>query len=193
MWDPERIGQVLDNLLANAVKYSPEGGEILVSLRGEGASVRLSVSDAGIGISAPRLPRLFERFYLVPDSSENASGLGLGLAISRALVVEHGGRIEVKSTLGRGSTFTIVLPFSGDFSIRQETSALTSRELEVARLVAAALSNREIGERLYISVGTVANHIQDIFAKLGVSGRGQITLWIAEHGLLTESSPDLGR
>jgi PAS domain S-box-containing protein len=193
MWDPVRIGQVLDNLLANAIKYSPEGGEILVSLRADGRSVRLSVSDAGIGISAPRVPRLFERFYRVPDSSDNAAGLGLGLAISRALVVAHGGSIEVESTVGRGSTFTIVLPFSGDFSMPQETAALTSRELEVARLIAAAHSNREIGERLCITAGTVANHIQHILAKLGVSNRGQITLWIVEHGLLAESSTGLGR
>ncbi len=108
--DPDRLGQVLDNLLGNAAKYSSRGGDIVVRVEAA-EEARLSVSDQGPGIPADVLPRLFERFYRGSHASEEA-GLGLGLYISRMLVEAHGGRIWAQSTPGAGSTFIAVLPQS---------------------------------------------------------------------------------
>jgi PAS domain S-box-containing protein len=107
--DRDRLGQVLDNLLGNAVKYSPKGGEILVRVELAGAEARLSVSDQGSGVPADVLPHLFDRFYR-GNHAASTTGLGLGLYISRMLVEAHGGRIWAKSEPGAGSTFTISLP-----------------------------------------------------------------------------------
>lgn len=108
-WDQDRLGQVLDNLLSNAIKYSPDGGEIVVSAETTDKEARLSVTDQGPGISAETLPHLFERFYRA-DHSGSASGLGLGLYITRMLVEAHGGQIWAESTVGEGSTFIVTLP-----------------------------------------------------------------------------------
>jgi signal transduction histidine kinase len=102
---------VLDNLLGNAVKYSPDGGEVLVTVEAVGGQAHLRVADQGQGIPADALPRLFERFYRGQPAAGD-SGLGLGLYISRMLVEAHGGRIWVESELGVGSTFTIALPLA---------------------------------------------------------------------------------
>jgi signal transduction histidine kinase len=110
-WDRDRIGQVLTNLLTNAIKYSPQGGEVVVRVAEHGGEAVLSVSDQGLGIAPSDLPRLFERFYRAPDSGATARGLGLGLYIVKELVETHGGRIVAESAgEGRGSTFTVSLP-----------------------------------------------------------------------------------
>jgi signal transduction histidine kinase len=108
-WDRDRLRQVLDNLLGNAVKYSPHGGEIVVRLSTVADEARVQVEDQGIGIAGDVLPRLFERFYQGQDPGVT-SGLGLGLYITRMLVEAHGGRIWAESAPGTGSTFTIALP-----------------------------------------------------------------------------------
>lgn len=111
IWDRERIGQVLQNLLINAIKYSPDGGEISISIEDLGATVRLSIRDRGIGIPAAALPRLFDAFYRVERTVRTVRGLGLGLHITRGLVEAHGGTVEAESAgLGAGSTFTVTLP-----------------------------------------------------------------------------------
>ena len=112
--DKERICQVLTNLLSNARKYSPEGAPISVTLRrGDGEAI-IAVRDYGVGIPADQLPLIYEQFYRVPDlevqHSSSASGLGLGLYIARNIVEQHGGRIEVQSSPGNGSTFSVMLP-----------------------------------------------------------------------------------
>jgi PAS domain S-box-containing protein len=107
--DQGRLGQVLDNLLGNAVKYSPQGGEILVRVEAGDREARLSVADQGIGIPANVLPHLFERFYRGQQVAGEA-GLGLGLYISRMLVEAHGGRIWATSAPEAGSVFTVALP-----------------------------------------------------------------------------------
>jgi|DewCreStandDraft_5_1066085.scaffolds.fasta_scaffold01429_10 protein-histidine pros-kinase len=110
-WDPLRLTQVLENLLSNAIKYSPHGGEIVVRVERTGAAASLSVTDRGMGIDPQELPRLFQRFTRTAAAQRSkASGLGLGLYIARTLVEAHGGRIEVTSTAGQGSTFTVTLP-----------------------------------------------------------------------------------
>lgn len=110
-WDPVRLAQVLENLLSNAIKYSPNGGEIVVRVERAGGAARVSVTDQGIGIPPEELPRLFQRFTRTAAAqASQVSGLGLGLYIAKTLVEAHGGRIEVTSTAGRGSTFTVTLP-----------------------------------------------------------------------------------
>jgi signal transduction histidine kinase len=108
-WDRDRLGQVLDNLIGNAIKYSPEGGEIAIQVEATDAEGRVSIEDHGIGIAGDALPRLFERFYQGQDPGVS-TGLGLGLYISRMLVESHGGRIWAESEPGQGSTFVIALP-----------------------------------------------------------------------------------
>ena len=100
--DRDRLGQVLDNLLGNAVKYSPDGGEILVTVEAVGGQACLRVADQGPGIPADALPHLFERFYRGQPAAGD-SGLGLGLYISRMLVEAHGGRIWAASSPARGA------------------------------------------------------------------------------------------
>ena len=109
--DPPRIGQVVANLVGNALKFTPPGGRVTVEVgpHPDGASV--VVSDTGVGIDPAELPRIFDRFYRgVQEAEARGSGSGLGLAIVKSIVDMHGGRVAVESTLGAGSTFTIILP-----------------------------------------------------------------------------------
>ena len=106
---------VVKNLVSNAVKYNRERGRVDVRLRTEGASRILTVSDTGIGIRQQDLPRIFERFYRVDTARSRATGgTGLGLSIVRHAVERHGGRVQVESTLGEGTTFTVTLPIDAD-------------------------------------------------------------------------------
>jgi two-component system phosphate regulon sensor histidine kinase PhoR len=109
--DPLMIEQVLVNLVDNSLKYT-EAGEVVVSLAAEGGStVRMEVSDTGIGIAPEHLPRLFERFYVVDASrSRRLGGTGLGLAIVKHIVQAHAGTISVDSTPGKGTRFTVRFP-----------------------------------------------------------------------------------
>jgi len=116
-WDPDRLDQVLQNLLTNAVKYAPDGGEVLVRVVEAGSLVRVSVTDHGTGIAEEAIPHLFDRFYRSPEAAaSHAGGLGLGLSITQMLVEAHGGQIMVQSRLGEGSTFAIDLPYQADIS-----------------------------------------------------------------------------
>ena len=109
--DTMRIGRVLNNLLSNALRYTPDGGRVEVMVQRTGLGVEVSVSDTGDGIRADDLPKVFDRFYRGEKSrSRTTGGSGLGLAISRGLVRAHGGDITVESSPGRGSRFTFTLP-----------------------------------------------------------------------------------
>lgn len=109
--DGEKVGQVITNLLTNAINYGSPGGEIRVSTEASQGFAICKVSDNGPGIPAEDLPHLFDRFYRVEKSrSREKGGTGLGLAISRAIVNAHGGTIEVESTVNQGATFTVRLP-----------------------------------------------------------------------------------
>jgi len=111
--DRFRIYQVLSNLITNAVKYSPEGTEILVKMKKEGKRAVVSVQDHGIGIPKEQQKKIFERLYQVTDSKEKSfPGLGMGLYIAKAIVKKHKGDIWVESTEGKGSTFYFSLPLS---------------------------------------------------------------------------------
>jgi len=108
--DEARLGQVLINLLHNAVKFSPDGSEVLVRVRRVGNEVVTSVIDHGAGIPRAALGRIFERFYKVDRARVRGGGTGLGLSIARHVIVQHGGRIWVESEEGEGSTFSFALP-----------------------------------------------------------------------------------
>ena len=110
-FDRDRIRQVTTILLDNAVKYTPGGGRITVTVRRVADRVELAVADTGIGIPADDLPHIFERFYRV-DASRAAGGTGLGLAIAHQIAEQHGGTLTVVSSPGHGSTFTLTLPVS---------------------------------------------------------------------------------
>jgi two-component system phosphate regulon sensor histidine kinase PhoR len=110
--DAGRIEQVLVNLLNNAVKYSPRGGEIALTLHQLDAYARIAVRDRGIGIPREVQERLFERFYRGPNVTTITSGLGLGLYICAQIVALHDGRIWVESEPGQGSTFYVDLPLA---------------------------------------------------------------------------------
>ncbi|TAJ17004.1 MAG: GAF domain-containing protein, partial [Dehalococcoidia bacterium] len=109
--DPNRMRQVLANLLDNAIKYSPDGGDIDVTLRADAGEAVLSVADHGIGIAADEIPAIFERFRRAAGVRQGSmTGLGLGLYFCKRIVEEHGGRISVESAVGRGSRFEVRLP-----------------------------------------------------------------------------------
>jgi signal transduction histidine kinase len=109
--DPQRIGQVVTNLVGNAIKFTPPGGRIDVSVAPNGDGARIDVVDTGTGIDASELPRIFDRFYRGSRANEaRGSGSGLGLAIVRSIVDMHHGTIAVDSRLGAGTRFTVLLP-----------------------------------------------------------------------------------
>ncbi len=106
----DRLGQVVVNLLHNAVKFSPDGGAVVVRVRASDQEVTVAVEDHGIGIPKADQARIFERFYKADKARRRGGGTGLGLAIARHVVEAHGGRIKVESVEGRGSTFSFALP-----------------------------------------------------------------------------------
>ena len=109
--DRERVHQVLFNLVDNAVRFTPPGGAVTVSAHRHNGSVEVAVTDTGVGIGPEHLPRLFERFYRVdPARSREDGGTGIGLAIARSVVEAHGGHIQARSELGKGSVFSFDLP-----------------------------------------------------------------------------------
>jgi signal transduction histidine kinase len=109
--DGQRVAQVVDNLVSNAIKYTPGGGRVRVGLARVGDAVELRVADTGIGIEPADRDRLFLRFFRASSAEERSiQGVGLGLSITKAIVEAHGGRIEVDSDPGVGSTFTVRLP-----------------------------------------------------------------------------------
>jgi signal transduction histidine kinase len=113
-FDRERIVQLVNNLVGNAVKFTPSGGTVAVQVMDEADAAVIAVSDTGPGIPPAELPRIFERFYRGTNVGEaRASGSGLGLAIARSIVEMHGGFIEVASVLGEGAVFRVVLPRQG--------------------------------------------------------------------------------
>jgi signal transduction histidine kinase len=109
--DPDRLGQVMDNLLSNALKFTPEGGDVGLRLSSNDGRARIEVWDTGVGIPEAEQPRLFERFFRASSATDAAvPGVGLGLSISKAIVESHGGALSFASTESRGTTFRVELP-----------------------------------------------------------------------------------
>ena len=118
--DTDKMTQVIDNILNNAIKYSPDGGKITVTMKTTDDQMILSISDQGLGIPKQDLPRIFDRFYRVDRARSRAQGgTGLGLAIAKEIVKQHEGFIWAKSEYGKGSTFTIVIPYDKD-AVKEE-------------------------------------------------------------------------
>jgi signal transduction histidine kinase len=112
--DPHRIEQVLRNLLDNAVKYSPQGGLVVIRGTMHKDEIVVSVADQGMGIAPQHLNRLFEKFFRIESGlGRHVVGSGLGLPIAHTIVESHGGRIWAESQLGQGSTFYFTLPLKG--------------------------------------------------------------------------------
>ena len=118
--DTDKMTQVIDNILNNAIKYSPDGGKITVTMKTTDDQMILSISDQGLGIPKQDLPRIFDRFYRVDRARSRAQGgTGLGLSIAKEIIKQHNGFIWAKSVYGKGSTFTIVLPYDKD-AVKEE-------------------------------------------------------------------------
>jgi signal transduction histidine kinase len=112
--DGDRLAQVFTNLVDNALKFTPAGGEVVLSARQEGLGVEIEVSDTGVGIAPEALPHVFDRFYQADASRsrQGRQGAGLGLAIAQEIVGAHGGKISVRSLSGQGAAFTVFLPLA---------------------------------------------------------------------------------
>jgi two-component system phosphate regulon sensor histidine kinase PhoR len=108
--DPKSLERALMALVDNAIKFSPGGGAVTITLSSDGETVLVAVQDQGIGIAKENLPRIFDRFYHLDRSGDDLfSGIGLGLAITRQVIQQHHGRLDVESAPGKGSTFTLTL------------------------------------------------------------------------------------
>jgi len=112
IFDGDRVIQVVTNLLSNAIKFTPEEGKVTMDISRQGDEFVLRVSDTGLGIPKEALPRIGDRFYRVHRPGKEIKGTGLGLAIVKAIVIAHGGRIDVTSEINKGTTFTISLPMA---------------------------------------------------------------------------------
>jgi two-component system sensor histidine kinase BaeS len=112
--DPDRLRQILSNLIRNAVRYTPEGGIIVLSAAQESGWIVIAVADTGAGIAPEHLPHIFDRFYRVDQArTRELGGAGLGLAIVKEFVELMGGHVTVESQLGEGSCFRVYLPIAG--------------------------------------------------------------------------------
>jgi PAS domain S-box-containing protein len=135
--DPRRLEQVIDNLVSNAIKYSPRGGKVCVSGSATPVEVRLAVSDSGVGIPLEDQERIFDRFYRVEGPETRAvSGTGLGLYLTRAIVRAHGGTIWVESALGRGSSFYFTLPRQTGLALWREDDGSEEAGLGGGKIIA---------------------------------------------------------
>ncbi len=127
--DPARMEKVVINLLTNAIKYTPASGSVTVRWRCSPDEVCIEVADTGVGIPADDLPKIFDRFHQVRGNASNrVQGVGIGLALAKDLVTEHGGRIDVQSELGKGSVFRVVLPRVLELQEVEETAGDSSPE-----------------------------------------------------------------
>jgi signal transduction histidine kinase len=109
------LSRLLDNLIGNAIKFTPSGGSITICLKREDSTAILEVSDTGVGIPGDKLDRVFERFFQVDGSSTRRyGGTGLGLALVKEIAISHGGQVTVESTLGKGSIFRVTLPLNAE-------------------------------------------------------------------------------
>jgi signal transduction histidine kinase len=118
--DPDRLNEVLGNLLSNAFKFTPRGGRIEMHAAREDGTLAIEVNDTGVGVPADKLPRIFEKFFQVDNDAQPRSvGSGLGLAISREIVEAHGGTISAESAVGRGTQIRVVLPLEPNTEVNQ--------------------------------------------------------------------------
>ena len=194
--DRLRLGLVFENLLENAVKYSPEGGRVVCWMRVSGGYVSVEVADQGIGLDGTGGRDPFGGFAsYVARPTEDLAGAGLGLYLVRQVVLAHGGSVGLRSEPGQGTTVTVKLPARRRRHGRGETEGFgidvpSEREMEVARLIALGLTNQAIASRLFLSPSTIASHVARLLAKLGFRSRAQVGQWIAD--VEREKNPQIG-
>jgi signal transduction histidine kinase len=159
--DPQRIRQVIGNLLTNAHMYTPDGGRIHVGVEADGLWVKIVVADSGIGMSAAERDRAFERFYRARSGSESTSGTGLGLSIVKSLVDLHDGEIQLESEPGRGTTFQVLIP----------AAVLPDREDAELRNVQAAAVRAGRSRVLVVGRDELRRALEPALTALGVEHR----------------------
>lgn len=176
--DPQRIAQVLENLLTNAAKFTPPGGRVQVALCASDGEVEVAVSDTGIGIPTEALPKIFDRFYQVDSSSTRRyGGIGLGLAIVKEIMQAHGSSIEASSAVGEGTTFRFRLPL------------VTARVAGgVARRIAIVDDDPEFSRRLSSFLSSSGFEVRQ--AGTLAAGRALVESWGPELVLLDRLLPD---
>ncbi len=132
MGDPQQLKQLLDNLVDNAIKFTPAGGSVTLNMQKVDQSARIEVTDTGAGMAAEHLTRIFDRFYQVDTArtQDGTGGFGLGLSVAKWIAEAHHGSIEVRSLPGQGSTFTVHLPLVSAF----DETTLASRKATQQRL-----------------------------------------------------------
>ena len=161
--DSDRLRQVIDNLVRNAIKYSPGGNPVELSIEADGENFRIEISDRGIGIPPEDIPRLFGRFARASNAKRaKIAGTGIGLFIVKMIVERHAGTVDVKSTLGEGSTFGVVLPsFEARVSQRPMRVAIVSKDSELSRFAAYELRSRGYSVRECTALEDLA-HVGDL-------------------------------
>ena len=120
--DANKISQVIDNLISNAVKYSPKGGRISIDAMVVNQQCRIEITDEGIGMTADQLERVFDKFYRVDSSNTAVGGLGIGMSIVKAIIEGHSGSIDIRSSLGQGTTIIVNIPLGPDHPPFQASS-----------------------------------------------------------------------
>jgi CheY-like chemotaxis protein len=188
--DRKRLVQVMANLLNNAAKYTPEGGQITVAADIEDQQVKLSVSDNGIGIEASLLPRIFELFTQAKRTPDRAQGgLGLGLALVHSLVSLHGGSVDAASAgLGKGSRFSVVLPLQAGGSALAGAGAADASvpAVQVPLRILIVDDNRDAAESLSILLSAVGHVVAVEDNPAGALRRAQserIDVYLLDIGL----------
>jgi signal transduction histidine kinase len=161
--DGDRLQQVFDNLIRNAIKYSPEGNPVEVVIDGAGEHFRVEVRDRGIGIPSEDIPRLFGRFARASNARRaKIAGTGIGLFIVKMIVERHGGSVDVVSTLGEGSTFGVVLPsFEARVSQKPMRVAIVTKDSDLSRFAAYELRSRGYRVRQCSALEDLA-HVGDL-------------------------------
>lgn len=161
--DGDRLCQVFDNLIRNAIKYSPEGNPVEVTIQRAGENFRVEVSDRGIGIPPEDIPRLFGRFARGSNARRaKIAGTGIGLFIVKMIVERHGGSVDVVSTLGEGSTFGAVLPsFEARVSQKPMRVAIVTKDSDLSRFAAYELRSRGYRVRQCSALEDLA-HVGDL-------------------------------
>ncbi len=142
--DRGRLRQILYNLLSNAIKFTPEGGEVRIEGFADDSNVHISIVDTGVGIALEDQQRVFEEFTQVGDVEHRQAGTGLGLALTRRLVEAHGGKVELESSPGAGSRFTIVLPLPGPDAFPVRTTLIPSPQIDDREADALAMTDGSV-------------------------------------------------
>ncbi|HWW62230.1 MAG TPA: hybrid sensor histidine kinase/response regulator [Thermoanaerobaculia bacterium] len=168
--DPVRADQIITNVLTNAIKYTPEGGQVVVTLARDGEQAAIYVKDDGVGIAEDRIDTIFELFAQAENAIGRAQGgMGIGLALVRNLIELHGGTIDAKSDgIGKGSEFVIRLPISSEALTATEKRSARATRLEPARHIVIVEDNTDVRELLRLKLRRLG-HTVDAFGD-GISG-----------------------